>query len=74
MLPPLWVGLIPNLDFFNQNEKTGYASPTMILRQFLTGNLGLHHIDHIKMLDIQEGRTPELISKEIVKKILSTES
>jgi len=41
-----------------------------ILPMLFAGNVGLHHLDKIKRLDIPPGRTPDLISKKIVKEVM----
>lgn len=41
-----------------------------ILPKLFVGNIGLHHLDEMEKLELEPGRTPELISKRIVDEVI----
>ncbi|MCH8049483.1 DUF1704 domain-containing protein [Patescibacteria group bacterium] len=41
-----------------------------VLPVLFCGNIGLHHLDAINKLNIPPGRTPELVSKEVVREVM----
>jgi len=59
---------------FNMIERAVEEGGSEILQRLFVGKVGLHHLDKLERLHITRGRTPDLISPQIVKKVMRSTS